>query len=111
MLDARTIEQTIRQARVDSGLKQSQLASLAGVSERTLISVEMGTAPGIGMGKLASILDVLGLDLKVVPAVQTENNHDLDETLYSEAFDAAVTQYSFIHTNTTDNQRGSECAR
>lgn len=111
MLDARTIGQTIRQARVDSGLKQSQLASLAGVSERTLISVEMGTAPGIGMGKLASILDVLGLDLKVVPAVQKNNNHDLDEALYSQAFDAAVSQYSPAFTYATDSRGGLECAR
>jgi transcriptional regulator with XRE-family HTH domain len=46
-------------------LTQRQVADLAGVAERTVIAAEAGK-PGIRLGHLLRVLEVLGLGLRVV---------------------------------------------
>ncbi|MEC4184760.1 helix-turn-helix domain-containing protein [Adlercreutzia sp. R21] len=59
------------QARRDSlGLTQKQLASIAGVSERLVRSIEAAEAQGVGLTKLEAVLAPLGLELKLVGAGQ-----------------------------------------
>lgn len=57
------------QARRDSlGLTQKQLASIAGVSERLVRSIEAAEAQGVGLAKLEAVLAPLGLELKLAGA-------------------------------------------
>ena len=72
----------IRQARKEKKLTQAQLASLAGISRKTLSQIETGTVPDIGIRKVERTLDILGLELSLRPAgapptleeLQKENN-------------------------------------
>lgn len=64
------IGQRIRTAREMSGLSQSRLASLAGVSRTTLSQLESGVIPDIGLRKLQAVLDRVGLGLSLQPARQ-----------------------------------------
>ncbi len=57
----------IRQARKEKGLTQAQLANMSGISRKTLSQIETGTAPDIGIRKVARALEVLGLELTVRP--------------------------------------------
>ena len=61
----RNIGSTIRTARLSQGLTQRQLAEKAGVSERSVLSLELGDATGMRFDKLCAILDSLGLHLFV----------------------------------------------
>lgn len=54
------------------GLTQKELADQAGVSERLVRSLEMGTAYGIGLEKLVNIISPLGLSLSVT-SIDGEN--------------------------------------
>lgn len=58
----------IRKARAARGLTQAQLAQAAGLSRTTLNQLENGLFPDLGVKKVQSILDRLGLDLAVEPA-------------------------------------------
>ncbi len=59
----------VRRAREAQGLTRAQLARAAGVSERSLASLELGDATGIRLDKLLAVLGPLGLSL----VVQGEN--------------------------------------
>lgn len=59
----------VRRSREAQGLTRAQLACAAGVSERSLASLELGDATGIRLDKLLAVLEALGLSL----AVQGEN--------------------------------------
>ena len=61
----RNIGSTVRTARLSQGLTQRQLAEKAGVSERSVLSLELGDATGMRFDKLCAILDSLGLHLFV----------------------------------------------
>ena len=61
----------IRKARAARGLTQAQLAQAAGLSRTTLNQLENGLFPDLGIKKVQSILDRLGLDLAVEPAQRT----------------------------------------
>ena len=52
----------IRQARLNAGLKQEDLALVAGVG-RTLILRLENASPGVSLGKTVKVLHALGLDL------------------------------------------------
>lgn len=52
----------IRQARLEAGLKQEDLALVAGVG-RTLILRLENASPGVSLGKTAKVLHALGLRL------------------------------------------------
>lgn len=55
----------VRKARTGLGLSQKELAHRAGVSERLVLALELGDAPGIRLDKLMSITRALGLKLYV----------------------------------------------
>jgi transcriptional regulator with XRE-family HTH domain len=57
----------VAQARREQDVTQEQLALLSGVSLRLIGQLENGKATGIGLEKLLSILNTIGLDLDVVP--------------------------------------------
>lgn len=56
----------IKQARKDNGLTQEQLAELAGISERTLRSIEIGDG-NPSFNAVVSTADVLGIRIVVQP--------------------------------------------
>lgn len=56
----------MRRTRVEAGLDQQTVATLAGVSERFLRSVEQGK-PTVRFDALLAVLDALGLELIVRP--------------------------------------------
>lgn len=59
-----TIGETILKRRMELGIKQQELADLAGVGINTLVAIERGKGnPSIKT--LISIIDVLGLKLKL----------------------------------------------
>lgn len=80
----RDIGRNVRFARTAAGITQSELAASAGVSERLIRSVENGEARNVSIGRLVSILNRLGLDLRVggdeptgVPITQDPGYSDL----------------------------------
>lgn len=61
---AMEIGMSIRRARKQAGLTQQQLGELAGLSDRTIREIDLGTgAPGLR--SVLTVLTVLGLDLTV----------------------------------------------
>lgn len=56
----------VRRRRRELGLRQTELADLAGCSQRFVHTVEHGK-PSLQLDKVLDILDVLGLALLVVP--------------------------------------------
>ena len=74
--EVKEIGKTIRKRRELLGLLQPQLASISGVSRRTIQLVEMGKAnPSIEI--LLKITDPLGLGIKLSlkePGISTQNN-------------------------------------
>ena len=68
----RNVGAFVREARVSQGLTQRQLAEKAGVSERSVLSLEMGDATGIRLDKLFAILGAVGLRLFVAPEAEPD---------------------------------------
>jgi putative transcriptional regulator len=58
--DVQGIGRSVRLARKEAGLKQSDLADLAGVSERTVRAIETGTGNPT-LAAVVSVANVLGL--------------------------------------------------
>lgn len=56
----------VRRRRRELGLRQAELADLAGCSQRFVHTVEHGK-PSLQLDKVLDLLDVLGLGLLVVP--------------------------------------------
>lgn len=54
----------IRAARKRAGLRQGELAALAGVGNRFLSELENGK-PGVELGRALRVLGVLGLELQI----------------------------------------------
>ncbi|MDR1713080.1 MAG: helix-turn-helix domain-containing protein [Coriobacteriales bacterium] len=54
----------LKQARLDQGLTQKELAKRAGVSRAWLIALESGTASRAELGKVLDLATTLGLELK-----------------------------------------------
>ena len=57
--------QDIRHRRRDLGLRQCDLADLAGTSERFIRAIEHGKA-SVRLDKVAALLDALGLELRAL---------------------------------------------
>lgn len=55
----------VRVVRTRQGLSQRELAHRAGVSERLVLSLELGDAPGIQLNKLMAVTQALGMQLFV----------------------------------------------
>lgn len=68
MLDLPSIGTQIALRRKQLGLSQSQLATKAGSSRATLDALENGRPGELGFSKIARILTVLGLELKIQKA-------------------------------------------
>ena len=66
----------IRQARKAKSLTQAQLARRAGVARTTLNQLENGVFPDIGVRKLATILELVGQSLTVLPAAGGRSKPD-----------------------------------
>ena len=62
----------IRRARIARGLTQAKLAAAAGLSRTTLNQLENGLFPELGVRKIQSLLDKLGLTLSVEAAARGE---------------------------------------
>lgn len=62
---ARQIGMWVRKRRVALGMTQRELAAKSHVSERLVRDLEAGTATGIGLEKLVSVLNVLGMRLAI----------------------------------------------
>ena len=70
MIDhASQISALVRSRRVKLGLKQQELADLAGCSTRFIHTVEAGK-PTLRLDKLLAVLDVLGLRLAITGPVE-----------------------------------------
>lgn len=57
----------VRAARRRLGLTQGALAAASGLSRQTVVQVEADSFPDLGIRKLARLLGVLGLELRVEP--------------------------------------------
>lgn len=64
-MDPQDIGATARARRVELGLRQRELAELAGVSERLIREIERGK-PGLRLDTLLRVLNVLGFQLSLV---------------------------------------------
>lgn len=64
-----TIGEALRARRRVLGLNQSEVAELAGTTQRTVSQIESGKASGLDV--YAAVAEVLGLALTVVPREQT----------------------------------------
>ena len=60
------LAETVRRRRNELGLRQAELAELAGCSQRFVHTVEQGK-PTLRLDKLLDVLEVLGLGLTVGP--------------------------------------------
>lgn len=60
------LAEAVRRRRAELGLRQADLAELAGCSQRFVHTVEHGK-PSLRLDKLLDLLEVLGLGLVVVP--------------------------------------------
>lgn len=76
LLDALGIGYAIKDARLELGLTQAQLADAAGISKRCLWSLELGQNPGVQLDKLLAVFKVLGLDLQIVSGKRLRKTSD-----------------------------------
>lgn len=63
--DLLAVAAAVRQARVESGLTQAQLALVSGVGRATVIALENGR-PGVSLGRALKVMRGLGLTLHPV---------------------------------------------
>ena len=68
MIDALEIGYAVKDRRAQLGMTQAQVAEAAGVSKRSLWSIELGRNTGVQLDKLIAVLKVLGLDLTIAEA-------------------------------------------
>lgn len=62
---ARQVGQDVRRQRKRLGMTQRQLAERSGVSERSIVSLELGDATGMRLDKLLKVLSALGLSMSI----------------------------------------------
>ena len=89
----------IRSARATRGLTQAELAQHAGLSRATLNRLENGVFPDLGLKKVQTLLDELGLELSVRRA-RREKNMDFVSmacTTASVSFREPVTPDELVH--------------
>ncbi len=91
---------SIAERRKQLGLKQRDVAVLAGISAESLSRFERGRVPEFGSRKLLSVLAVLGAELDLINEIQSGN---LDE-LRIERAQALPMPYPF-ETKLTQHQK------
>lgn len=69
------LAEVVRARRAELGLRQDELADLAGVSTRFVHSLEAGK-PTVQLDRVTAVLEVLGLELAVVPRRSGSNTSD-----------------------------------
>lgn len=89
----------IRQARLERGLTQAQLAKAAGLSRTTLNQLENGLFPDLGVRKVLAILEKLRLDLAVQPVPETRRPDFIRMacTTANVSYKNALTEDELIH--------------
>jgi transcriptional regulator with XRE-family HTH domain len=85
MLALEEIGTQVAAARKNLRLRQADLASRAGISRATVDALENGRASDIGFSKLARILGVLGLEMRIGPAAA--HRPTMDDLLKERAVD------------------------
>jgi len=88
MLDLPTIGTEVVKRRKALGLRQSDVAKKAGVSRATLDALENGRLGELGFSKVARILAVVGLDLRLGEAVRRRPT--LEELMEEAAHDEGL---------------------
>ena len=88
----------VRRARLDRGLTQAELAKAAGLSRVTLNRLEMGTFPDLGVRKLQTLLENVGLTLTVQQASKARRSDfiRLASTAASVSFKEPLTEEELI---------------
>lgn len=102
MLRPAELGAVIRRARRARGLTQASVAQAAGVSRLTLNQLENGVVPDLGIKKVNTILEALGLELHVQPISREQKSQDflsmasssasvsLKETLHADELEHAL---------------------
>jgi transcriptional regulator with XRE-family HTH domain len=85
MLALEEIGTQVAAVRKNLRLRQADLASRAGISRATVDALENGRASDIGFSKLARILRVLGLEMRIGPAAA--HRPTMDDLLKERAVD------------------------
>lgn len=67
----------LKEARKKAKLSQQQLAAPLGMSRATISALESGRCEELGFAKLAALLDIVGLELTVVPRASRPTIDDL----------------------------------
>ncbi len=97
MIDALEIGYAVKDRRAQLGMTQAQVAEAAGVSKRSLWSIELGRNTGVQLDKLIAVLKVLGLDLTIAEAPSASDAKrsiaslaatDTDSAIASEAIES-----------------------
>jgi HTH-type transcriptional regulator / antitoxin HipB len=57
----------LKEARKSAGLSQAQLAAPLGMSRATISAIESGRCEEIGFSKLVALLQMVGLEITVMP--------------------------------------------
>lgn len=89
----RRIGGIVRARRKNLELTQRELAVRAGVSERLVVSLELGDAPGIRFDKLLLVLEALGLSLSVADDEGIEESR----RTVSQVHEATVEEARYVH--------------
>ncbi len=66
----------VRRVRKAQGLRQDQLAGVAGVGLRFIVDLEAGK-PTIQLGKALKVLEALGCEVSITPPTGTESEEAL----------------------------------
>ncbi len=80
MVDALEIGYAIKDRRAQLGLTQSAVAEAAGVSSRSVWSLELGRNDGVQLNKLLAVFEVLGLDLRIEENDMTKSRNQAAST-------------------------------
>ena len=62
-LDVRSIGRRIAGRRVEKALTQQQLADVAGISQRTIATLETGARPGLSLATIVAIAEILDVSI------------------------------------------------
>ena len=87
-MDITTIGEEIAARRKKLGLSQAELASKAGIGHSTLNALENGRLGELGLTRIAKVLSVLGMELKLEEAAGRRPT--LEELMEEERDDQGV---------------------